>query len=281
MLGVGLPAHNIREGVLSHSILSLVEPCECEALIREVNDFVIEAYTQANAIARKADILQDAATATEAFAFPVHSPGSPETAHLPGFLLSDLPDALAEVTRRAASALRLDRGRMLFSVRRFPPHAPLGAPRHEGKCLDGLAPADLHAGIRRQIRPSEVAILTLRNETERSGTTLHDAEDKVIETCARPGELLLFDNLIYRNGSAPTRRNVFSASSEANKRWARFTIGWHSLEEGYEWFDDQPLHPLRFEEAIEIHEVDRAEGWGERLAADLSRATFPFSSRYV
>ena len=34
-------------------------------------------------------------------------------------------------------------------------------------------------------------------------------------------------------------------------------------------------------DAIEIHEVDRAEGWGERLAADLSRATFPFSSRYV
>lgn len=266
---------------MSYSILSLVEPCECEALIREANTFITKAYTEANAIARRADILEDASISTEAFAFPLRCPGSPETAHLPGFPLTDLPDALAEATRRATSALRLDRGRILFSVRRFPPHAPPASPRHEGQRLANLGTPDLYDGPRQQICPSEVAILTLRNETERSGVTLHDAEDKMVETCARAGELLIFDNLIYRNGATYTGRNVCDDSSHAGGRWARFTIGWHSLEEGYEGFGDQSLHPLRFEDAIEIHEADRAEGWGERLADDLSRATFPFSTRYI
>ena len=55
----------------------------------------------------------------------------------------------------------------------------------------------VHSGL----RPREVALLTLRNDTEGVGTTLYDEDDEATDTCALTGELLRFDNGL---GAPPT-----------------------------------------------------------------------------
>ena len=102
---------------MSYSIASMVDVSSCEALIRDVNEFIDSTYTESNARARLAHVYQYESD-MEAFAFPIHVPGSPETDHLPGFHLDALPDSLAEICRGASEALRLQRGRILFNVSR-------------------------------------------------------------------------------------------------------------------------------------------------------------------
>ena len=267
---------------MSHSIIRFVEAARCEGLIRSVESFIARAYTEANAIARRSHIYEYGMD-MEAFAFPIHCPGSPETDHLPGFRLAELPDDLAGLCRDAARALRLDRGRVLFNVGRYPEHSIEVPAHYDGELFDFSVDPNVGNHVRSGIRPSEVALLTLRNETERCGTTLHDEEGKVVSTVARAGELLVFDNIHHQHGVAPTGANVVyrRAGPDDRPRWARYTIGWRSLEEGFFWCDGQPLRPLPFGEAVELHDDFLAGEWAAQLAEDLARATFPFPTRHV
>ena len=267
---------------MSHSIMRFVEAERCEELIRSVESFIAAAYTEANAIARRAHIYEYGMD-MEAFAFPIHCPGSPETDHLPGFRPAELPEDLAQLCRDAARALRLEKGRMLFNVGRYPEQSIAVPAHYDGELFDFTVEPNVGNHVRSGIRPSEVALLTLRNETERCGTTLHDEEGKVISTVARAGELLVFDNVHYQHGVAETGANVVRppGGSEGTPRWARYTIGWRALEEGFFWCDERPLRPLRFAEAVELHDDYLAGEWATQLAEDLARARFPFPTRHV
>lgn len=267
---------------MPHSIIRFVEAARCEDLIRSMESFIAAAYTEANAIARRAHIYEYGMD-MEAFAFPIHCPGSPETDHLPGFQLAELPDDLAQLSRDAARALRVEKGRLLFNVGRYPEQSIELPAHYDGELFDFTIDPNVGNHVRSGIRPSEVALLTLRNETERCGTTLHDEEGKVISTVARAGELLLFDNVRYQHGVAETGSNVVHPQQRAEERprWARYTVGWRALEEGFFWCDGQPLRPLRFAEAVELHDQYLAGEWAEQLAEDLARATFPFPTHHV
>lgn len=265
---------------MSHSIFRLTEASRCESLIQETNAFIDFAYTEANAVARRAHIYEFGID-MEPFAFPIHCPGSPETDHLPGFRLEDLPRQLAELCRKACTTLGLSRGRVLFNVSRYRENTiPLPA-HYDGELFDFTVVPNVGSIVRSGIRPREVALLTLRNETERCGTTLHESEGKVIETFAQPGELLLFDNVQYQHSVPGTGTRPQPSEPTNPQRWIRYTVGWRALEEGFRWNDSEPLHPIRFAEAIELHDRFLAEEWAERLADDLSRARFPFPTDCV
>ncbi len=265
---------------MSHSIVRLVPADECEAILRDMNEFIDREYTRENALSRRAHVYEYG-TDLEAFAFPIHCPGSPATDHLPGYRPEALPKRLSDVTRRACEALRLERGRVLLNVGRYAEHSSHLTPHYDGELFDFTVEPNVRNHVRSGIRPSEVALLTLRNETERCGTTLHDAEGKVIETRARAGELLVFDNTLYQHGVSAPGANVVVDRRRAARRWVRFTIGWRALEEGYRWNDDEPLVPIAFEDAVAMHDAFLANDWQARAQVDVARGTFPFPTDHV
>ena len=65
MLGRSRPAQNARKDAVPQSILPLVNPDTCEALIREVNASIAGAYSEANTIARRTDVLQSPSNGAE------------------------------------------------------------------------------------------------------------------------------------------------------------------------------------------------------------------------
>jgi hypothetical protein len=268
---------------VSHSIIRLLEASRCESILSEMNAFIAEAYTEANATSRLAHVYEHELD-MEAFAFPLHAPGSPKTAHLPGFQLHDLPDGLAEVCREAVATLRLEQGRVLLNVSRYPEHSGALPAHFDGELFDYTIEPGVGNTVRSGIRPSEVALLTLRNDTHSEGTTLHDmrSEDgKVIGTRAQAGELLLFDNTAWQHGVSPTGSNQRFDSDMRPPRWVRYTIGWRALEEGFYWVDGEPLRPIQFEEAIALHDQYLANDWPKHSIVDVARGTFPFPTRYV
>ena len=107
---------------MSHSIFRILEPDRCESVLAAINDFIEAEYTEANIRSRRALVLEYGLE-MEAFAFPVHCPGSPESAHLPGFRLDELPDEIAALTRKTVESLSLERGRVLWNVGRYAAHA--------------------------------------------------------------------------------------------------------------------------------------------------------------
>lgn len=265
---------------MSHSIFRILEPERCESVLAAINDFIEAEYTEANIRSRRALVLEYGLE-MEAFAFPVHCPGSPESAHLPGFRLDELPDEIAALTRKTVESLSLERGRVLWNVGRYAAHAR-SLPEHFDGELFEQTPDPIHGPtVHSGIRPREVALLTLRNESAGCQTTLHDAEGKVIETRMEPGELMRFDNVAYKHGVPETGANKRVPEAEAKGRFIRFTTGWRSLDEGFDWCDGRELRPIEFSEAIQKHDAFLAEKWPTLVEEELARATLPFPRRYV
>lgn len=268
---------------MSHSIMRFVDETQCEALIQDVNEFIDVAYTEANARARRAHIYEYGML-MDAFAFPIRCPGAPETDHLPGFAPSELPGGLADLCQAAVRVLGLERGRVLFNISRYAEHGGEIPAHYDGELFDFTVTPTIGNHVRSGIRPTEVALLTLRNETADCGTHLHDDEGKVIKTNAQRGELLVFDNTLYKHSVPATGANVVHPRRPGDSsppRFVRYTIGWRALEEGFHWCDGEPLREIDFHEAVEMHDAFLAGLWAERLAEDLSRATFPYPTRYV
>jgi hypothetical protein len=135
--------------------------------------------------------------------------------------------------------------------------------------------------VRRGIRPREVAILTLRDETLSRGTCLHDSEGQVFQPPMEVGDLLRFDNTIYRH-SVPDPVPVDDPSrEEPTSRWIRVSMGWRAFEHDcFDWRHGQPLRSVDFDEAVSLHERFLVEDWPDQRDGDLARATFPFPERY-
>jgi len=274
---------------MSHSIESFLDPDVCENMISTVNRFIDAAYTRENAAARKAYIYEYA-VAMEVFAFALHCPGSPETDSLPGFDLAALPVPLAELTERVCTHMGIHAGRVLLNISRYPEGCGEVIPHHDGELFDfDVIPGEstiVHSGL----RPPEVALLTLRNDTVGIGTTLHDEDDKVTETCALTGELLRFDNLDYRHGvpatgsrSVDDAGNAVGSASDANDsggpRWIRYAVGWRALEQDcLFWENDGPTRRVSLAEAAAAQRRFLAEQWPQQRDDIVTRGTFPFRS---
>ncbi len=247
---------------MSYSIESFLAPGICEDVIEAVNAFVDRAYTPEACRTRKAYVYEYAVGA-EAFAFAVHCPGSPETRHLPGFALDELPDPLPDIFRRVCRRMGLVRGRVLFNVARYPEDCPALPAHFDGELFEfEVLPEGRGSVTHSGLRPREVGLVTLRNESEACGTTLHAADGSITPTRARVGELLRFDNV--------------------HQRWIRFVIGWRALEQDCaDWCDARPLRAVSIEEAVAIEERFLEQTWPGLVDETLARAHFPFRSDHV
>lgn len=265
---------------MPHSVVRILEPERCEAVLASINDFIDAEYTEANIRARRAYVFEYGLD-MEAFAFPIHAPGSSESDPLPGFRLDELPPEVALLTEKAISVLGLERGRVLWNVGRYAAHAEALPAHYDGELFefeaDPVEGSVVHSGI----RPCEVALLTLRNESADCQTTLHDEQGKIIETHTEPGELLCFDNVTYQHGVPATGSNRCVPKKEAAGRWIRFTTGWRSMHEGFDWKDEDVLRPIGFSESVRLHEEFLQTKWPVLAEQDVARATLPFPRRYV
>jgi hypothetical protein len=266
------------EDRMTYTIEPLIEPGSCEAVIAAVNAFIERAYTPENVRLRKSYVYEYGLD-MESFAFAVHCPGAPETKDLPGFALEELPDPLPAICRDVCDRMGLVRGRVLFNVGRYPEEAAPVPPHFDGELFEFEVKAGEGNRVTSGLRPPEVALLTLRNETEGCGTTLHPPDGRVIRTEARVGDLLRFDNLVHQHGVPETGRRVGRQGASARPRWIRYTIGWRALEQGCAfWRDGHPLRPLGVAEAAAVEERFLSETWPRLVDETVARGSFPFRS---
>ena len=265
---------------MPHPVVRVLEPERCESVLADVNAFIDAQYTAPNIRARRAHVYEYGLD-MEAFAFPIHAPGSEETDHLPGYRLDELPPSIARLTEKAVEALGLERGRVLWNIGRYAAHSDPVPAHYDGELFefepDPVRGNLVHSGI----RPREVALLTLRNDSAGCQTTLHDPDGKVTETRMELGELLLFDNVAYMHGVPGSGANQCFPEDEAAERWIRFTTGWRSMDEGFDWDDARELRPIDFSESIRLHDDFMATKWPALAEEHVARATLPFPRRYV
>ena len=120
---------------MTQSLEKIRTPEQCEGLISAVNGLIDREYTAANAAARRSYVYEYIELA-ESFAFALHCPGSAETRHLPGFELSELPDALAQLSLEVCDRLGVERGRVLFNVGRYPMNCEIIPAHFDGELFD-------------------------------------------------------------------------------------------------------------------------------------------------
>ena len=264
---------------MTHSIERMIEADHCEVVISAISDFVDRHYDEANIRARRAHVYEYGLD-MDAFAFPVHVPGSPETDTLPGFRLDELPDLIRPLTTAAVDRLGLTRGRVLWNVARYAQHSHLLPAHFDGELFEFDADPERGNTVWSGIRPREVALLTLRNESESCGTSLHAADGSVVETRATAGELLVFDNIDTMHGVPGSGTNVVAPADVAPSRWIRVTTGWRSMDEGFDWDDRRPLRPIAFDESVAKHHDFFETKWPALAEADVARATLPYPKRY-
>ena len=266
---------------MSWMLERLRDAASCERLIREANAFIARAYTRENTLARRSYVYEY--SAMETFAFTLHCPGGAESSHLPGFAVNEVPAALMALSQEVCDRLSLKRGRVLFNVGRYFEHCGPIMPHHDGEYFDyDIEPGVSHC-VRSGIRPREVAILTLRNETRMGGTRLHDGSGGIVSPPMQVGDLLRFDNLIYQHSVPDPEREADATRDEApsRPRWIRYTMGWRALDENcFDWRDGEPLRPIELEAAVELHERFLREAWPRQREIDAARGTFPFPDVY-
>jgi hypothetical protein len=265
---------------MNPSTVRVLDPDRCESALAEINDFVGAEYTEANIRGRRGQVYEYGLD-LEAFAFAIHCPGSSESDHLPGFRLDEIPEALASLTEMAVERLGLSHGRVLWNLSRYAPHCQPLPPHFDGELFEfephPVEGNTVHSGI----RPREVALLTLRNESPACQTTLHDADGKVTETRLEPGEMMLFDNVSTMHGVPAPGANDVAGEDEAAERWVRVTTGWRAMDEGFDWNDARALRPIDFAEAVRLHDAFLATTWPALADENVERATLPFPRRYV
>lgn len=245
-------------------------------MIQATNSLIQREYTAANAIARRSYVYEYLDLA-ESFAFSLHCPGSDETRHLPGFEISELPEALAAVSLEVCERLHLERGRVLFNVGRYPENGEEIPPHYDGELFDFTVIPEVGQEVRSAIRPRNVAILTLRNDSVACETRLHDGPGKFIQPANRAGDLLCFDNTTYQHSVPTVGPAPKTLEASEQPRWLRYTLGWRALEDKcFYWEDGQPLRPIGFAEAIRLHEHFLKDEWPSQTDADLARASFPY-----
>lgn len=249
-------------------------PERCEALIAAADAFIAAEYTRENAILRRSYVFEFGSP-FESYGFALHHPGSPETSDLPGFSLGELPAPLAGITREVCARMRFRRGRVFFNVSRYPAVSEPLPVHHDGELFDFTVVPGRPMVVRRGIRPSEVAILTLRNQSGSRGTALVAESGETLQPEAGPGDLLHFDNLRYRHGVPDLDR----PAPGPTERWARYVLGWRPYEDGcHLWTSDAPLAPLSLAEAARLHRDFLANDWPKQVDAELARSTLAASS---
>jgi len=246
----------------------------CERCIQECDAFIRSAYNRENAVARRSYVFEFGSP-HEAFAFAIQYPGSAATDGLPGFTIDELPPSLREATRRACEKMGLERGRVFMNVGRYSAQSGPIPAHYDGELFDYTVVPGAGMEVRRGIRPGQVSILTLRNDSSVEGITLTPEQEppRLVEVAV--GELLRFDNIRYQHSVPDIIEPRPGAEPPRDSKVLRYIVGWRPFEEGcFRWSDGRPLEALAVEEAASMHHDFLQDIWPSQIEADLARASF-------
>lgn len=161
-------------------------------------------------------------------------------------------EELVDLQRRVTEELGLtSQARTLFNVQEYFSASERVPKHHDGELLEfTILGNDLN--IKRSIRPEQVAVLTLVNDTDGGGTRLYfpDGTEEVV--VAEAGDLLIFDNINCKHGVDPLTGTV-----KREDGLLRLIIGWRSINENTHYNDNGALNtptvrPITTAEAEEI-----------------------------
>ena len=127
--------------------------------------------------------------------------------------------------------------RVLFNIQMYKGDSKPVAKHFDGEFLEFSVDGE-NLNIKRAIRPKQVAVLTLLNNTLEGGTRIHfDTSQDVSESAVikgKAGDLLVFDNIRCHH-------SVDKLESNGETRpdgLVRLTIGWRSIESNCELYDN-------------------------------------------
>lgn len=116
--------------------------------------------------------------------------------------------------------------------------------------------------IKRSIRPDEVAVLTLVNDTDCGGTRVHYSPEISEVVRAEAGDLLIFKNSEVKHSV-----DALTGTVKRPDGILRMTIGWRSLGDNCFYEDEKGMFHVTKDEAEKITAKWYREEWPQRWAA--------------
>jgi len=162
--------------------------------------------------------------------------------------------------------------RTLFNVQEYYSGSEV-VPKHcDGELLEFEADATGKLDIKRSVRPDQVAVLTLVNDTDGGGTRLYNADGTEQVVVAQAGDLLIFDNIACFHGV-----DRLSGTVKRDDGLLRLIIGWRSLNASTHYMKGDGITPITYEEAEVIIGNWYVNEWPEqwaKIVASQKKAAF-------
>lgn len=148
--------------------------------------------------------------------------------------INDLPTGIKNLTRDVVETLNVNKGFVIINFQ-FYQNGCDPVPEHfDGNYLDW----NMDNGkmiVKKAIRPEKVAILTLENQSNLSGTNIHSQKDKICIRC-KAGTLLLFNNLTQTHSVD----SIVDCEHTELNQFCRITMGWRSISQNcWLWADEK------------------------------------------
>lgn len=260
---------------MSELIKGFVSPEQCEELIAETKRFYQVYYNEHNLAAHRA-YMSDTTPHRTSHAYAVG------LEYIEGF-----SGLLPTLNLRAVGAFPLiqalstevllhkfclsDESRALFNVQEYFGGSEAVPKHNDGELLEFTTDNGV-LDIKRSIRPEQVAVLTLVNDTDGGGTRVHYQEGSSQVIRAEAGDLLIFNN-IYCQHSV----DALQGTVKRPDGLLRMTIGWRSLGDKCWKSGPDGVFNISMEEANRITEDWYRHEWPakwESLKASASKAAF-------
>jgi hypothetical protein len=180
---------------------------------------------------------------------------------------------LVDLHQKALGELSLPlNARTLFNVQEYFSASEI-VPKHcDGELLEFEADAAGNLDIKRSIRPNQVAVLTLVNDTDGGGTRLYNTDGTEEVVVAKAGDLLIFDNIACFHGVDPLHGKV-----KREDGLLRLIIGWRSLNANTHYMEGSSIVPVTYDEAEDIISkwyVTEWPGIWAKIVASQKKAAF-------
>ena len=275
-------------------VKGFVSPWHCERLVKEALAFKGVFYNKKNLASHQTYLADDLPNRTShAYAITNFYEG-PLPALALGKLKSDdtLTDMFYHIDQVSQSvafnfryggeglgdtnenSLNLDlSARVLFNVQEYFGNAERVPQHMDGELLDFSTNQVGDLDVRCSVRPNQVAVLTLVNDSDGGGTRLHfpDGTDSLVE--AKAGDLLIFNNIECYHSVDPLKGEVKRPDG-----LLRMIIGWRSLDDATHYYTKgEPMSPLTREEAVGLTEKWYKEQWPllwEKMSSKAQKAAF-------
>lgn len=163
--------------------------------------------------------------------------------------VADVSRPLSVLTLQLYKMLGLPKtSRVLFNIQMYKGDSKPVAKHFDGEFLEfNVNGEDLN--IKRAIRPQQVAVLTLLNNTIDGGTRVHFNNDESTVVKGKAGDLLIFDNIKCNHSVDKLESN----GTIREDGLVRMTIGWRSIEDNCVLYDNGNLQISNAETIRQVH----------------------------